>query len=96
MSKKPLTDEAGEVRELTLADMRAMHPAADVLPPELLAVLPKRKPGQRGPQKTPLKVPTTIRFDAEVLEALKATGKGWQTRVNAMVREWLETHRTDR
>lgn len=43
----------------------------------------------RGPQKAPLKVPTTIRFDADVLAALKATGKGWQTRVNQVMRDWL-------
>jgi uncharacterized protein (DUF4415 family) len=41
---------------------------------------------------TPLKVPTTIRFDADVLAALKASGKGWQTRVNNAVRDWLKTH----
>ena len=41
---------------------------------------------------TPLKVPTTIRFDADVLAALKASGKGWQTRVNDAVRDWLKTH----
>ncbi|MCP5159695.1 MAG: BrnA antitoxin family protein [Gammaproteobacteria bacterium] len=44
------------------------------------------------PQKAPLKVATTIRFDADVLAALKATGKGWQTRVNAVMREWIATH----
>jgi uncharacterized protein (DUF4415 family) len=37
-------------------------------------------------------VPTTIRFDADLLEALKASGKGWQTRVNEAVRDWLKTH----
>jgi uncharacterized protein (DUF4415 family) len=31
-----------------------------------------------------------IRFDADVLAALRATGKGWQTRVNSVMREWLE------
>ncbi len=46
----------------------------------------------RGPQKAPLKVPTTIRFDADVLAALKATGKGWQTRVNEVMRDWVRTH----
>ncbi|MDD5033247.1 MAG: BrnA antitoxin family protein [Methylococcaceae bacterium] len=51
-----------------------------------------RRPGQRGKQKTPIKVPTTIRFDADVLAALKSTGKGWQTRVNDAMREWLKTH----
>jgi uncharacterized protein (DUF4415 family) len=46
----------------------------------------------RGSQKAPLKVPTTIRFDADVLVALKATGKGWQTRVNAVIRQWIQDH----
>jgi uncharacterized protein (DUF4415 family) len=44
------------------------------------------------PLKAVHKVPTTIRFDADVLAALKASGKGWQTRVNAAMREWLKTH----
>lgn len=44
----------------------------------------------RGPQKAPLKVPTTIRFDADVLADLKASGKGWQTRVNDAMRDWLK------
>ena len=34
----------------------------------------------------------TIRFDADVLAALRATGKGWQTRVNDAMREWVRTH----
>jgi uncharacterized protein (DUF4415 family) len=46
----------------------------------------------RGPSRTPLKVPTTIRFDPDVLAALKATGKGWQTRVNEAMREWVKSH----
>lgn len=46
----------------------------------------------RPPSATPLKVPTTIRFDADVLADLKASGKGWQTRVNEAVRDWLRTH----
>lgn len=33
---------------------------------------------------------TGIRLDAEVLEAFCATGKGWQTRMNAALKEWLK------
>jgi uncharacterized protein (DUF4415 family) len=44
---------------------------------------------RRGSQKAPTKVSTTIRLDADLLEALKATGEGWQTRVNALVRREL-------
>ncbi len=46
----------------------------------------------RPRSKTALKVPTTIRFDADVLAALKASGKGWQTRVNDAMREWVKKH----
>lgn len=49
----------------------------------------------RGPQKTPTKVQTTIRFDRDVLDGLKATGKGWQTRVNDAMREWLKNHNVE-
>ncbi|MFZ5485954.1 MAG: BrnA antitoxin family protein [Pseudomonadota bacterium] len=34
----------------------------------------------------------TVRYDAEVIEAFKATGKGWQTRMNAALKDWLKTH----
>jgi len=47
------------------------------------------KPGLRRvgrPSAEVRKVSTTIRFDADVLEALKATGPGWQTRVNDAMR----------
>ncbi|MGQ0708775.1 MAG: BrnA antitoxin family protein [Rhodoferax sp.] len=95
MNKRaPLTDESGEVRELTAADLRHFKPASEVLAPELYAGLLEmnRRAGVRGPQKAPTKEVTTIRFDADVLAALRATGKGWQTRVNDAMREWLKTH----
>lgn len=33
-----------------------------------------------------------IRFDKDVLAAFRASGPGWQTRMNAALKEWLETH----
>jgi uncharacterized protein (DUF4415 family) len=32
----------------------------------------------------------SLRMDIDVLEGLRATGKGWQTRINAIMREWLK------
>lgn len=49
----------------------------------------KRAPGRPSGRK---KVSTTVRFDADVLAAMKATGKGWQTRINDVVREWVKSH----
>ena len=34
----------------------------------------------------------TIRLDPDVVAAFKATGRGWQTRVNDAMREWVKTH----
>ncbi len=33
-----------------------------------------------------------IRLDRDILEAFRASGAGWQTRINAALRDWLETH----
>ena len=82
MKKKPLTDEEGEVRELTREEIFAMRPAREVLPPELYAILKKRHPGQRGPQNAPTKQQVTLRLDAKILAHFKAGGRGWQTRIN--------------
>jgi uncharacterized protein (DUF4415 family) len=60
------------------------------LPAVQAALAEKRR--LRGAQKAPTKVSTTIRFDADVLAAVKASGRGWQTRVNEAVREWLKSH----
>jgi len=92
METKPLSDEAGEVRELTKEDLARFRPAAEVLPEELVAVLPKRKPGQRGAQKKPTKEPVTIRYSRDVLEYFRATGPGWQARIDAALREWVAQH----
>ena len=33
---------------------------------------------------------TTIRFDRDILAAFRADGPGWQTRINAALRDWLK------
>lgn len=43
----------------------------------------------RGPSKRPAKEQVAIRLDPEVLVALRASGPGWQTRVNTALKEWL-------
>lgn len=45
-----------------------------------------------GSTKPVPKVPTTIRLSPEVMAAFKATGKGWQTRIDAALKDWLASH----
>ena len=84
--RKPLTDEEGEVRELKAEDFRRFRGATEVLSPSLMAKLVTRK---RGPQRTPTKERISIRLSRDVVEKLRATGYGWQTRVDAALRDWL-------
>jgi uncharacterized protein (DUF4415 family) len=45
----------------------------------------------RGRPAVAVKRPTlNMRVDAEVLEAFKATGPGWQTRINALLRDAIK------
>lgn len=86
-SRKPLTNADGEVRELTAEDIVKFRPAADTLPLSL-----RKKLGVRGPQKMPTKERITIRLSREVVEQFRESGEGWQTRVDAALREWLKNH----
>lgn len=43
--------------------------------------------------RLPPKQPVTIRLDADVLEWFKANGQGYQTRINKLLRSYMEAHR---
>ena len=45
----------------------------------------------RPPVDSP-KVSTTIRLSKEVLDHFKADGRGWQTRIDKALREWIGKH----
>ncbi|MGB4061122.1 MAG: BrnA antitoxin family protein [Burkholderiaceae bacterium] len=48
----------------------------------------------RGRPAVTVKRPTlNMRVDADVLDAFKATGTGWQTRINALLREAVASGR---
>ena len=48
---------------------------------------------RRGrPKAESPKLALTVRYDAEVVNAFKATGRGWQTRMNAALKDWLKSH----
>lgn len=77
--------------EWTEEDFRQARPAGEVLPevfgPQVAAEM--LKPRGR-PKATRTKIHLNIRLDTDVLEAFRATGRGWQTRINEALREWLK------
>ena len=58
----------------------------------LLQSLQEKLRGRRGPQKAPRKIQTAVRYDADIIDAFKSGGPGWQTRMNNALRKWLKVH----
>jgi uncharacterized protein (DUF4415 family) len=48
--------------------------------------------GVRGALYRPVKRLTSLRLDADLLEWFKLGGEGYQTRINAALREYVERH----
>ena len=67
--------------------LAAMKPARETFP-DLAEESARRKRGQRGPQKKPRKVMISLRLESSTVDAYKATGRGYQTRMAAV----LEKH----
>lgn len=80
--------------EWTNEDFARAKPAREVLPPEVYEglVALRRRSGQRGPQKAPTKERISIRLSREVTEHFRATGDGWQSRIDEALRDWLRIH----
>ena len=90
MRKRPNPEKIDDENpEWTAEDFRRARPAFDVLPPELVETIKKRRQGQRGPQRTPVKAKVTLRLDRGVLEYFKTKGKGWQTRINEALKRLI-------
>jgi uncharacterized protein (DUF4415 family) len=71
-----------------------MRPAKEALPPKFFKAWDemKQKRGRGRPKKDTPKLSTTLRLDADILKAFRARGKGWQSRMNVALRDWLSTH----
>lgn len=69
-------------RPLTDAELAQMRPVSDF--PEVIAAVRRA----RGPVRT--KEAVSIRLDIDLVAKLRASGPGWQSRVNAVLREYVE------
>jgi len=98
----PTPDEAAAIKagiaadqdnaELTKQWFDKAMPASELFAPATYTALVAMKRPRGRPKATETKVFTAIRLDADLLDAFKATGKGWQTRVNAALRKYVAEH----
>jgi uncharacterized protein (DUF4415 family) len=91
-AKKPTPQRIDDDNpELTREELRRARPAAEVLPKYIgqKATDELLQRGRGRPQKDDKKISTTVRLDPDVLEAFQHQGKGWQTRINEVLREHM-------
>ncbi len=91
-------------RKEVLAAMRAIPPEKDFVwdgkdeddrpatAEELDAAMALYRAKRGRPAGSGTKEQVAIRLDRDVLSAFRASGTGWQTRMNAALRDWLKTH----
>ena len=88
MDRPPLTDEDGEVRELTAEDFKDFRPIEEVHPGLADAMKAMRNKGGRPKVEHP-RAHIAFRWDSQRVASIKATGKGYNARVEKVLREAL-------
>ena len=64
--------------------------AAPVTDAEWLQIKPLVRRGR--PMGSGTKAQVTLRLDVDVLVKFRASGAGWQTRINDALKSWVQTH----
>ncbi len=82
--KKKLTNKSGDALALSRSDIKQMRPIKK-LAPEMVARFQKERRG-RGRPAGRNKAVVSVSLDKDILAALRASGVGWQTRVNDLLR----------
>jgi uncharacterized protein (DUF4415 family) len=83
--------DAVDSPELTDEELASMRPLKEVLPELYAAILreeerQEREKQGRGKQIAPTKVRIALRIDEDIVTSFKATGKGWQSKMNEALR----------
>jgi len=86
MSKKPNPEMIDDENPEWTEEMFRQAVRFDGLPASLQAKLRGR------PKAEVTKKRITIRLSPDVVQTFRATGDGWQARIDAALRDWLKTH----
>lgn len=80
-----------DIPELTEAVLAHARPMREMFP-EIVEAF-ERMRGRRGPQKAPTKERVGLRLDPEVVAHFRATGPGWQSRINDVLAKHVKDGR---
>ena len=82
----PTAEEDAAITAAALADVDAL-PFTDAEWDEAKPQVRRGRPLGSG-----TKMQVTMRLDIDVVQRLRATGAGWQTRANDALRNWVKRH----
>ncbi|MDP2793431.1 MAG: BrnA antitoxin family protein [Sulfurisoma sp.] len=72
--------------------LAGIEPATDDDAPDMSEAMRAEVKRLRGRPAGSDRTQIALRVDNATLEAFKATGKGWQSRMNAALAEWVKSH----
>lgn len=72
--------------ELTDDQLARMRPAREVFPPEFFDAIEEMRRSRGRPKLDAPKKLVTLRLDQDVVEKFRATGRGWQSRINDVLK----------
>ena len=95
MSKRKIQPQSPDTDNpaWTAQDFAQARPAHEVLPSLFSQVRTQALLAPRGrPKADTTKVRVGIRLSSEVIDHFKASGNGWQTRIDAALRQFINEH----
>jgi uncharacterized protein (DUF4415 family) len=88
-TKDPEIAEFEEALLRSVDDMTRGKYARVHTPEQIMA---RRRGRPVGSKQAVTKAPVKLRLDPEIVETFRASGAGWQTRMNAALADWLKTN----
>ncbi|WP_288429131.1 BrnA antitoxin family protein [uncultured Agrobacterium sp.] len=79
--------DAVDFPEMTDEELNRLRPAVDVLPPEFFEAMKQHRAARGRPALDNPKKQITLRLDEDVIARFRQTGKGWQGRMNEVLRK---------
>jgi uncharacterized protein (DUF4415 family) len=93
MSKRKVSNPEDDNPVWGKAEFARARPAEEVLPEIFGKEVAEKLTKSRGrPKSENPKMPLKLRIDPDVVNAYKAEGEGWQTRMNDALRDYAKSH----
>ena len=93
VSKRPSVKMPTKEEDQAITAAARNDPDAQPLTPKQLKAMAPLRSLRGRPKSENKKLLVSIRYSPEVVAFFKSTGEGWQSRMDSVLREYVERHR---